>query len=173
MSELYTEEYKKQLALKRDLVVLKPLLNNIRKEEDKAINKIKEDKVKIDFTKSILVVSNIQVYKSFSLQGLLSKFNRNTKYSVLDLSQLLDVWYNNSTMIDKSSLLIYDVLIIHGIVNTMSIEAKDIALQELLSTRQTSTKITWIYLEDTNNLDLKELFPRTSKSVNAVYNYNL
>ena len=166
MSIIYDKEKKKELELKRDALALKPLLWNLRTEEKGVYNKVKSNinNLNINFKNSFIIFSKNQIYKSYSIAGLMKSFSRNTRYYVLDLSILLDVWYNNNALINKSKLLNCDILILHGTGASWQAENKKDALLELVSIRRTMGKLTWLYIEQTNPQEFDVLYPGVSAS---------
>lgn len=172
MSEVYSKKAQEDVELKRDFLILKPLLQNIKVEEKSVYSKVKS-KIKnldIDFKTSLVMFSNKQVYKSYSIMGLMTSFNRDVKYYVVDLSILLDVWYNHSTIIDKSKLLSCDVLIMHGFNSSWQAENKKDALIELVSTRKTIGKLTWLFIEQSKSSEFNKLYPGVTKAFGKTYN---
>ena len=93
----------------------------------------------------------------------------NVKYSIIDLSILVDIWFNNSNLIDKSSLLTGDILIIHGKGISYQSETKATVLIELISTRKTLGKVTWVYIEDTDLEQFNNLYPGVSGALSNYY----
>ena len=172
MSEVYNKKTQKDLELKKDFLALKPLLWNLKQEERTVNNKIKSNinNLNIDFKSSFVMFSKKQSYKSYSIVGLMTTFNRRTKYYVLDLSLLLDVWYNNSTLISKSKLLSYDILIIHGTGSAWQAENKKDALIELASIRKTMRKLTWLFIEQSTQQEFNNVYPEVCSSFGKTYN---
>ena len=170
-NEIYNKKMKKELELKRDAYKLQPLLHDIGIEQVSK-NKVQNLKTNddINFSKSFIMFSQKQIYKTYSVVGLMKCFNHNTKYFVLDLSLLLDVWFNSSLLINKSNLLNCDVLIIHGHAESYQAEHKSIALKELFSIRKTMNKITWLYIEGTNKQEFNTLYPEVVSSIGNCYN---
>ena len=103
MSNLYNKEEEKALNIKRDAYKLKDLLYNIKEEENNLVEKIQQkgadfiySKIK-NFKSSFIIVSKNQVYKTYSLVGIMKNYNKNVKYTILDIAFLLDVWYDHSS----------------------------------------------------------------------------
>ena len=138
---------KEQLELNMDATILKPLLINIQEEEPDMVAKLKEkfEILSINFKKSILIISDRQVYKSYSLYGLLTCYNRLTKYFVANLAMLLDIWYNKHEFYTKMNLINPDVLIISGLSSGVSYHL-DLALAEIVTYRRNLGKVTWIFI---------------------------
>lgn len=167
---LYSNKEIVNLNINRDKVILKPLLWNLEEEEKIPLNKLKNTKnLNIDFSKSFFISSKNQIYKTYSIIGLTNYYNRNTKYYILDLALFLDIWYNNSD-ISKNELLNPDILIIHGLADPMNAEYKASGLIELMSSRKTNQKITWLFVENISTKDFEKLYPNVTKSFNKVYN---
>lgn len=171
MGKVYSDKDMKAISLKRDLIILKPLLSNIKEEEKTVYSKVLKniDTLDIDFKKSFVMISKKQIYKSYSTLGLMKYFNKNTKYFVLDLNILLDVWYNSSILINKSKLLNCDILIIHGPANTWQATNKTDALLELASIRKTMNKITWLYIEQSTLEDFEKNYPGVASALGKTY----
>lgn len=171
MSKVYSNRDMKSINLKRDLIILKPLLDNIKDEENKVYSKLIKDldNLDIDFKKSFIMFSKGQVYKSYSTLGIMKYFDKSVKYFILDLNILLDIWYNNSILIDKSKLLNCDILIIHGVATKWQATNKSDALKELVSIRKTMNKLTWLYIEKTSKDDFEEIYPDVTTTLNKTY----
>jgi len=174
---LDTFKDKKTIEIGRDVIYLRPLLFNIRQEEGNICNNVfnKDTKVEIfyDFKKSFILFSNNQVYRTLSVYGLVTRFDKSTKYSVLDLSILLNVWYNENNDIQKSDLLRNDILILHGKNSTVACERKAEALIELISARRTFNKITWIYIEGSTSDDFDTNYKGVTSEIKTIYNSTL
>ena len=84
MGKVYSDKDMKAISLKRDLIILKPLLSNIKEEEKTVYSKVLKniDTLDIDFKKSFVMISKKQIYKSYSTLGLMKYFNKNTKYGI-------------------------------------------------------------------------------------------
>ena len=169
MGKLYDKEYWSTLQAKREKYVLARLLVNIHDEEQDVIEQVKKRSTGVDYTKSFLVVSNKQVYRTYSILGIRQNYKMNVKYSIIDLSILVDIWFNNSNLIDKSSLLTGDILIIHGKGISYQSETKATVLIELISTRKTLGKVTWVYIEDTDLEQFNNLYPGVSGALSNYY----
>lgn len=167
---LYSKKDINNLNINRDKYILQPLLWNLEDEEKIPLNKLKNTtNLHIDFSKSFLIVSNKQIYKTYSIIGLTNYHTRNTKFYVLDLAMFLDVWYNNSLDINKDKLINTDILIIHGLADPMNSEYKATALIELASIRKTNQKLTWLFIEDITIQEFEKLYPNVTKSFGKVY----
>lgn len=167
---LYSKKDIAKLNLKRDKQILQPLLWNLEDEEKIPLNKLKNTtNLHIDFSKSFLISSNKQIYKTYSIIGLTNYHTRNTKFYILDLALFLDIWYNNSLDINKDELINPDILIIHGLADPMNSDYKATALIELASIRKTKQKITWLFIEGTTIEEFEKLYPNVTKSFGKVY----
>ena len=172
---------KNEILLCRNMLPLRSLLTNIVDEERKIYkevfkpNKSEEElkKLNYNFSKSFILFSKNQVYRTLSIYGLITQFNRNTKYMVLDLAILLNIWYNENNEIKKSDLLKDKILIIHGKCSSTASDWKAEALVELLSSRKTLNKVTWIYIEETNSEEFDSKYPGVVMEVKSIYNSNL
>lgn len=161
MGELYDEEYYKNLQLKKEAQVLKPLLSHMMEEEKKSIlflNK-SSDKLTLDFTKSLVICTQSQVYKSFSVYGIVTAFNRQVRYLQIDLANLLDIWYNQITITSKDQILSTDILIIRGRNDEFNIDNKIIALIELVGIRKMKNKPTWLFMEGLSLTQFNKDYP--------------
>ena len=98
-------------------------------------------------------------------------FDRNTKYEVIDLAFLLDIWYNNSEILDKNKILSCDILIIHGSSSINQASNKANALIELSEIRKTMRKITWLFIEGTTAQEFNTYYPGVTKSIGKTYYY--
>ncbi len=170
---VYSKNEIENIKFKREIKALSPLLNNINDEESNIIQRVKRKKPSLNFNQSFLVVSNVQVYKTYSIAGITEYHNINTKYFILDLAMLLDVWFNNSNLIAKSSLLKYEILIIHGKAIEYQAGTKATALIELISSRKTLNKLTWLFMEDTNLENFNNLYPGVSGTLINKYQVNI
>lgn len=168
MSNVYTKKKLKEIELKRDVQILEPLLWNIAEEGD--IFKSVRYSIKDHNSKSsIIVFSDKQVYKTYSILYLIKDFDRTVRYYILDFAMLLDSWWNNSTVIKKEELLDYDVLIIHGSSSIVQAEYKATALKELISTRKTLRKFTWLFIEGID----KEYFDKKYEGVVPMFDLKI
>ena len=52
----------------------------------------------------------------------------------------------------------------------MNAEYKASGLIELMSSRKTNQKITWLFVENISTKDFEKLYPNVTKSFNKVYN---
>ena len=187
-----TFEDKDDILLCRNILPLKPLLTNITLEEKSIYKKVfkqhskksedseeSEDtgkeikKLNYNFSKSFILFSKNQVYRTLSIYGLITQFNKNTKYRAIDLAILLNIWYNENAEIKKSDLLKDDVLIIHGKGSPLASVNKAEALVEILSTRKTLNKVTWIYIEESSLDEFDTKYPGVLTEVKSIYNSNL
>ena len=170
---VYNKKEIEEIKLKREIKALSTLLVNINEEEPLVLDKIKTKKPNINYNQSFLLLSNIQVYKTYSILGIAENFKLNTKYFVIDIGMLLDIWFNHSNLIDKSILLECDILIIKGKAISFQADTKATALIELVSSRKTLNKITWIYAEDTTLDSFNTLYPGVSDIVNNKYQISI
>ena len=175
MSNLYNKEEEKALNIKRDAYKLKDLLYNIKEEENNLVEKIQQkgadfiySKIK-NFKSSFIIVSKNQVYKTYSLVGIMKNYNKNVKYTILDIAFLLDVWYDHSSLMNKDDILNCNILIIHGQGISSNQDYKMTALEEITSIRTTMHKITWLFLENIDNNKFNETYINVSKYYNRVY----
>jgi len=173
MGKLYSDKETKKLQRKREIYALAKLLFNIQEEESIVISKVKNRAPNFDFNQSFLAISNIQIYKSYSISGIRQNFKLDIKYLVLDIAMLLDIWFNNSSFMEKSSLLKCDILILHGKAITYQAETKSIALIELISSRKTLGKLTWLYMEGTTLENFNNIYPGVRDILNNYYQVNI
>lgn len=167
--EVYSKDEIKNIKDKREVKALSTLLCNIKEEESLVIPHIKLKKSKFKYNQSFLALSNIQIYRTYSIYGIMKYFNLGTKYRVIDLALLLDIWFNNSQLINKSELLKYDILIIHGKAIEYQAPTKATALIELISVRKTLNRLTWLYMEDTTMKHFNDLYPGVGKTLSNHY----
>jgi hypothetical protein len=155
----------------RNAQPLKRLLWNLKDEEPEMFNKIKSSNynldVRLDYNNSFILISNEQIYKTYSIFGLMSNYKRNVKYSVIDINMILSVWYNESE-IKKDDILKSQILIIHGKANNKFHENIDDVLAEIYSIRNTMMKCTWIYLIEDYSEDLDSLYPKITSMIKKV-----
>ena len=170
---IYSKDEINNIKFKREIKALSSLLSNINEEEKSIVNKVKRKKPNINYKQSFLITSNIQLYKTYSILGLTKDYTINTKYFVLDLAMLLDIWFNNSQLIAKSSLLKCDILIIHGKAIEYQAGTKATALIELISSRKTLNKLTWLFMEDINLENFNNLYPGVSSTLVNKYQVNI
>ena len=170
---VYNKKEIEEIKLKREVKALSNLLININEEESSVLEKVKIKKPKLNYKQSFLVISNVQLYKTYSVIGITENFKLSTKYFILDLAILLDVWFNNSNLIDKSSLFECDILIIKGKGISHNSDKKATGLIELISSRRTLNKITWVYIEDTTLDNFNTLYPGVSDIVNNKYQISI
>lgn len=174
---LDTFKDKRIIEVGRNIMPLKPLLLNISSEEksvyEEVFSKDEESNIHYDFKKTFILFSNSQVYRTLSIYGLVTQFDKSTKYSILDLSILLNVWYNENNDLKKSDLLRNDILIIHGKNSQVACERKAEALIELISTRKTFNKITWIFIEGSTSDEFEINYKGVTSEIKAVYNSTL
>lgn len=157
---------KEQLELNMDANILKPLLINIQEEEPDMVAKLKEkfEILSVNFKKSMLVISNKQLYKSYSLYGILTHYNRLTKYFIANLSVLLDIWYNKHEIYTKMNLINPDILIISGISSNIK-SYLDFAIAEIVTYRRNLGKVTWIFISSLYPEFTSEELKLTSKAI--------
>ncbi len=161
MGKLYNAEYYRNLQLKKEAQVLKPLLLHMQLEEKKAIlflNRTKS-KITLDFRRPLIICSQTQIYKSFSVFGIVTFFDRQVKYQLVDLANLLDIWYNQITITSKDDILNTDILIIRGRTDEWKIDNKIVALIELVGIRKMKNKPTWLFMEELTLAQFKKDYP--------------
>lgn len=173
MSNVYSKKDIQKLELNKMKQYFKSLVYDIKDEEPNIIKYIKEHNISFDFTRSIAVFSKIQCYKSFSTYGIMKYFNKDTRYQVVEISFLLDIWFNNSTLISKDSLLECDILILHINELKWQAETKTNALLELLNTRKIMNKVTWLYIENCSSEEFEALYPGVLKLIRKKYTFNI
>lgn len=166
MGKIYNKNYFEKLQLTKEIQVLKPLLVNLKIEEERISKLVASGKMTftLDFRRSFIVCSISQVYKTVSIYGIMNNFDRTVKYQFIDLSNLLDIWYQSSTIIPKDKLLVSDILIIRGRDDEWQIENKKLALIELVEIRKMKNKPTWLFMENLKMEDFKDLYPGVDKS---------
>lgn len=172
MSNIYKDDFKKSLSLKRDFYVLRSLLVNIKTEEPEAIKFVKKYNYNIptiDFNDSFIVTSEHQIYRSISVVGIMKNFNKSVKYRVMDLALLVDIWYNQSNIFSKSELSDIDILIIHGKPFKKSAEQRTECLSELIGIRKTRNKKTWMFIETKDPNEFKTYYPGIVEYFNQQY----
>ena len=167
MSNLFD---KQKLERNVDLQILKPLLLNIKEEEPYLTNELKDkfDFPSVDFTKSFVVLSNKQVYKSYSLVGLTKYHTRYTKYELVNLAIFLDIWYNQSEDYSKSILLNTDILILYGNYSNRGLDNKVEAISDLITMRKNSNKLTWLFIVGPNTASIKNKYEPTIKAAGSM-----
>lgn len=134
---------------KKIISFLHPLLIGIQDDENLVYNKFSstiDNKVTFPFNKSFVLFSDIQCYRHVSILGILNTFDRSLKYEILNSAILLDVWYNESSIINKDALRTCDLLIIHGTNDEVNGFRKAAALIDLINTRKSYGKLTWIFI---------------------------
>ena len=162
MSKLYTKSYFEKLQLIKGAQVLKPLLLDLKIEESTVPEFLMSGKLSItvDFKRPFIICSSSQIYKTISVYGIVNNFDRTVKYQSIDLSSLLDIWYQSSTIIPKDKLLCLDIVIIRGRDDKWLIENKKRALVELVEIRKMRNKPTWLFMEDMTIDKFTELYPK-------------
>lgn len=167
----YTDQEIQDLEVKKTAQIFKELLWRVKDEEPELYSNIEETckKEEINFKDSFLMFSEGQVYKSYSIYGIMNNFNKRTKFKVVDLALLLDIWFNENTLYTKTEIITCDILILHGVPNKSAGSSKARVLLELLSTRKTMRKITWIFLEQSNMKKFEKLSPGVIGNVKEVY----
>lgn len=169
---LYNKDKIDKINCNREIQVLSKLLYNIKEEENfnlSDIASLQEETSKINFSKSFALVTENQLYKRYSIIGLMKSFNLNVKYIVLDISILLDIWYNTCTLYNKNDILKCDLLILHNKFDTNQSDRKARALIELIEIRKTLGKITWLYIDDTNYKEFNEAYPGVINALGKFY----
>lgn len=173
MGKLYNNKDIKKLHRKREIYALAKLLFNINEEEPNVIPLVKNKVPQFNFKQSFLAISNVQIYKSYSIAGIKANFKLSTKYLIVDLAILVDIWFNNSSLVEKSSLLRCDILIIHGKPTSHLAETRATALIELISSRKTLGKITWIYMEEITLEKFNDVYPGVSGTLSNQYQVSI
>lgn len=170
MGKVYNKSYYDKLQLIKDAQVLKPLLLNLKIEEKKIPEFVMEKKIPLnfDFKRPFILCSSRQVYKTISIYGIVNNFDRTVKYQFIDLSNLLDIWYQSSTIIPKDILLSTDVLIVRGREDEWQIENKKLALIELVEIRKMKNRPTWLFMEGLTLESFKELYPGVDKAFGQI-----
>ena len=128
---------------------LHPLLIGIQDDENLVYNKFSsniKNKSSFPFNKSFIIFSDVQCYRHISILGILNTFDRSLKYEILNLAVLLDIWYNESNIANKDALRTCDLLIVHGVDDAVNGFRKAAALIDLINTRKSYGKITWLFI---------------------------
>ena len=175
MGKIYNKSYYDKLQLTKEIQVLKPLLLNLREEEKKASEYVLNGKIvlNLNFRKPFIICSNSQLYRTVSIYGIMNNFNRDIKYQFVDLSNLLDIWYQSSTIIPKDKLLFTDILIVRGRNDDWQIENKKLALIELVEIRKMKNKPTWLFIEGLTIESFKEFYPGVDKVFGQIRQINI
>ena len=173
MGKLYSKEQMAALKRKREIYALAKLLFNIKEEEPNVVSIVKHKTPNLNFKQSFLALSNVQIYKSYSIAGIMKYFKLDTKYLVLDLAMLLDIWFNNSSFMEKSALLKCDILILHGKAIEYQADTKATALVELISSRKTLGRLTWLYMEEVTLDKFNDLYKGVSGTLRNQYQINI
>ena len=170
MGKIYNKSYYDKLQLTKEIQVLKPLLLNLKKEEEKISKLVSSGKItfSLDFKRPFIVCSTYQVYKTISIYGIMNNFDRTIKYQFIDLSNLLDIWYQSSTVVPKDKLIFSDLLIVRGREDEWQIEYKKLALIELVEIRKMKNKPTWLFMENLTTKDFKELYPGVDEAFEQI-----
>lgn len=159
------------LSTIKNAQVLKKLLWNLNEEESSVLSHFKHKKfkpdIRINYKSSFMILSDMQVYKTYSILGILNNFKRNVKFDTLDVALLLSAWFNESE-INKDSLLKNNILIVHGGFPDKFYTQYDSALSELISIRSSMMKYTWIFFENTSKDDLSINLPKTTKLLKKI-----
>ena len=139
------------IHFKKSVSFLRPLLLDIQNDESQCYTQFQNNKntTMFDFKKSFIMFTDIQAYRHISIMGIIKDFDRTLKYEILNSSILLDIWYNESKLISKDRLRTCDLLIIHGTNDKTNGCRKAAALCDLINTRKSYGKITWIFIHNT------------------------
>lgn len=139
------------IHFKKSVSFLRPLLLDIQNDESQCYTQFQNNKntTMFDFKKSFIMFTDIQAYRHISIMGIIKDFDRTLKYEILNSSILLDIWYNESKLISKDRLRTCDLLIIHGTNDKTNGFRKAAALCDLINTRKSYGKITWIFIHNT------------------------
>ena len=174
MGQVYSKKDQKDINKIKDLQVLKPLLTNIQEQEKAIVSKMKkkdkQETLNIDFNKDFIIFSNKQIYRTYSIIGIMKTFSRNIRYNIIDLDYLLDVWYNSSGLLTKDAILNCDLLIIHGEPSLWQLNNKVMALKELITIRKTLNRKTWVFIEQANEKKFEEYYPKVINMIGNSYN---
>lgn len=166
-----SQEKLNQINNKKIISFLSPLLLGIQDDES-YLNKLDfnmNNKLEFDFNKSFIMFSNIQVYRHVSILGILKSFSRSLKYETLNLALLLDIWYNESTIISKDKLRTCDLLIIHGTNDVKFGINKAMALIDLINTRKSYGKLTWIFIHGISPETYSQFQPGVLSEITNIY----
>ena len=159
---------------KKIISFLSPLLLGLKDDEyyinDKCLSK---NSTKFDFNKSFIMFTDVQAYRHISVIGILNTFDRTLKYRVLNLALLLDVWYNESTLMNKDDLRTCDLLIIHGTTDYRFGTNKATALIDLINTRKSYGKLTWIFIHGCEPAEFSKNQPGVLDEINNVFSIKL
>lgn len=164
-----------KINYKKALNFFTPLLTNIQNDEPIAFAQFHENtaNTKFDFKRDFMIISDIQAYRHISCIGLLKDFDRSISYSILNLSVILDIWYNESKLIPKDQLRTCDVLIIYGTNDTKNGFRKAEALIDLINTRRAYGKYTWIFIHNTDLATFNLNQEGVSDEIKNVYSLKL
>lgn len=103
----------------------------------------------------------------------MNNFDRTIKYQLIDLSNLLDIWYQSSTVVPKDKLIFSDLLIIRGRDDEWQIENKKLALIELVEIRKMKNKLTWLFMEGFTIESFKKEYPGVDKAFGQIRRINI
>ena len=103
----------------------------------------------------------------------MNNFDRTIKYQLIDLSNLLDIWYQSSTVVPKDKLIFSDLLIIRGRDDEWQIENKKLALIELVEIRKMKNKLTWLFMEGFTIEKNKKEYPGVDKAFGQIRRINI
>lgn len=175
MGKIYNKSYYDKLQLTKEIQVLKPLLLNLKQEEEKISKLVSSGKMTftLDFKRPFIVCSTSQVYKTISIYGIMNTFDRTIKYQFIDLSNLLDIWYQSSTIVPKDKLIFSDLLIVRGREDEWQVENKKLALIELVEIRKMKNRPTWLFIENITTKDFKDLYPGVDKFFEQIRQINI
>lgn len=164
-----------EINYKKALYFFTPLLNNIQNDEPIAYEQFNGNtaNTKFNFKRDFMIISDIQAYRHIACMGLLKDFDRTISYSILNLSVILDIWYNESKLISKDTLRTCDVLIINGTNDVKNGFRKAEALIDLISTRKSYGKYTWIFIHGTDLATFNLNQEGVADEIKNVYNIKL
>ena len=158
----------------RIMLRYKPLSINFKEEEPAVgnyiINTLKNGELDIDYKKSFIMFTRQQAFKCFSLYGLMNFYSQNISFKVLDVTLLLDVWYTNQcALYSKDDILNVPVLILRIVDIEPPSKFKSEALVELYRNRKMLGKVTWIYVEDSDESEFNEEYLGLCNEIPNVY----
>lgn len=171
-----SQEKLDEINNKKIISFLSPLLLGLKDDEsyvDQNFNFDLDDQITFNFNRSLAIFSDIRVYRHLSIIGILNTFDRSLKYEILNLAILLDIWYNESTIISKDKLRTCDLLIIHGTNDPKFGINKSLALIDLINTRKSFGKITWLFIHGCDADTFSKDQPNVLNEISNIYNINL
>jgi hypothetical protein len=166
----------KSKAVLRDLYYLKDLLKGIQTNEGNISNPLIKRLVKMHegYANGVTIsISDKTIYRHVSIEALTQYFNRNTSYFIEVNDTLLNHWFADySTCEEKRKLITSDVLIIHGRSFGANIDSFERVLLEVIETRKSENKVTWIFFENPTESDLCKMIKTDFEGiVKNIYTY--